>query len=47
MAAGRAGIDIATGDGLLRVTRLQMPGKRVMNAADFVNAHAIQGVQLG
>lgn len=47
MAAGRGGIDIATGDGLLRVTRLQMPGKRVMNAADFVNAHAIQGVQLG
>ncbi|MFM1892084.1 MAG: methionyl-tRNA formyltransferase [Pseudomonadota bacterium] len=47
MAAGRAGIDIATGEGLLRVTRLQMPGKRVMKAAEFVNAHAIQGVQLG
>ena len=47
MAAGRGGIDIATGDGLLRVTRLQMPGKRVMSAADFVNAHSIQGVQLG
>ena len=47
MAAGRAGIDVATGEGLLRITRLQMPGKRVMNAADFVNAHAIQGVQLG
>jgi methionyl-tRNA formyltransferase len=46
MAAGRAGIDVATGDGLLRITRLQMPGKRAMNAADFVNAHAIQGVQL-
>ena len=46
MAAGRAGIDVATVDGLLRITRLQMPGKRAMNAADFVNAHAIQGVQL-
>ncbi len=47
MAAGRQGIDVATGDGLLRVTRLQMPGKRAMAAEDFLNAHSIQGVVLG
>jgi methionyl-tRNA formyltransferase len=47
MAANRGGIDIATGDGLLRVTRLQMPGKKPVSAADFINAYPIQGVMLG
>ncbi|MGR9091194.1 MAG: methionyl-tRNA formyltransferase [Gammaproteobacteria bacterium] len=31
------GIDIATADGVLRVTRLQPPGKRPLSAAEFVN----------
>ncbi|RTZ76961.1 MAG: methionyl-tRNA formyltransferase [Gammaproteobacteria bacterium] len=47
MSATREGVDVATGEGLLRITRLQMPGKRAMEAADFINAHAIQGVVLG
>jgi methionyl-tRNA formyltransferase len=47
MTADRQGIDVATGDGLLRITRLQMPGKRAMAAEDFLNAHPIQGVVLG
>jgi len=47
MAAGRDGIDVATSDGLLRITQLQMPGKRAMSAQDFINAHEIQGIHLG
>ena len=47
MAAGREGIDVATGSGLLRITHLQMPGKRAMSAADFINSQQIQGIILG
>jgi len=47
MSASRDGIDVATGDGLLRITQLQMPGKRAMSAQDFINAQDIQGVILG
>ncbi len=47
MSATRDGIDISTADGLLRVTRLQMPGKRAMDARDFINAQSIQGILLG
>lgn len=47
MAAGREGIDVSTGFGLLRITQLQLPGGRVLGAADFINANSIQGVSLG
>ncbi len=40
----REGIDVATERGLLRIKKLQMPGKRVMSAADFLNARNIDGV---
>jgi methionyl-tRNA formyltransferase len=38
VAATKHGIDIACGDGLLRVTRLQRAGGRVVTAADYLNA---------
>ena len=47
MSATRDGIDISSADGLLRVTRLQMPGKRAMDARDFINSQSIQGIVLG
>lgn len=47
MSATRNGIEVATGDGLLCITELQLPGKRAMGAQDFINAHAIQGTVLG
>ena len=47
VAAGKAGIDVATGLGLLRITRLQMPGKRAMTSQEFLNAHPMDGVVLG
>lgn len=42
VAFGERGIDIATAAGVLRVTRLQPPGKRPLSAAEFVNGfHAL------
>ncbi|ESQ15919.1 MAG TPA: methionyl-tRNA formyltransferase [Chromatiaceae bacterium] len=46
-ATGRDGIDVVTGAGLLRITRLQAAGKRPISAFDFVNAHDLDGVLLG
>ena len=38
--ASREGIDVVTGEGLLRIKVLQMPGKRRIDVADFVNGNA-------
>jgi len=38
LAAGRDGIDIACGEGMLRITALQRAGGRRISAADYLNA---------
>ncbi|MES9899305.1 MAG: methionyl-tRNA formyltransferase [Sedimenticola sp.] len=47
VSCSREGVDVATADGLLRILKLQLPGKRAMSTADFVNAHDLTGQQLG
>lgn len=48
LRASAEGIDVVTGDGLLRITRLQPAGKRAMDAAEFLNGHRVEpGAQLG
>jgi methionyl-tRNA formyltransferase len=43
VAAGRAGIDVATGDGVLRLQRIQPPSGRVMDAEAYLAAHSLAG----
>jgi methionyl-tRNA formyltransferase len=38
----KAGIDVATSDGILRITELQLPGKRAMSVQDFLNANTMK-----
>ncbi|MBD3618586.1 MAG: methionyl-tRNA formyltransferase [Chromatiales bacterium] len=43
VAEGPEGIDIACGRGLLRVTRLQLPGGRPLAVRDFLNGRTLAG----
>ena len=47
VAAGSEGIDVATGDGLLRLTRVQIAGGKPMDAAAFLNARSVEDAVLG
>jgi methionyl-tRNA formyltransferase len=44
VAAGAAGIDVATGDGVLRLTRVQPPSARVLDVEAYLAAHVLGGV---
>ena len=45
--AGERGIDVATGAGLLRLLRVQLPGGKPMSAGEFTHARPLVGEQLG
>lgn len=47
VGASKQGLDVATGGGVLRIKMLQMPGKKPMDAASFLNAHDVSGAVLG
>ena len=47
LATSAAGIDVGTGHGVLRLTRVQAAGRKAMSAAEFLNAHRLDGAVLG
>jgi methionyl-tRNA formyltransferase len=47
VAESRDGIDVQTGDGILRLQQLQLPGGKALSADQFLNAHSLLGTQLG
>lgn len=47
ITAGAEGIDVLTGKGLLRLQTLQLPGKKPVSAADFLNARSVDHEHLG
>lgn len=47
VATSSDGIDVATGDGTLQLTRVQAAGRKAMPAADFLRAHRPEGAVLG
>ncbi len=47
LGSSSEGIEVATGDGVLRIECLQAPGKRPISAADYARAHGVDGILLG
>lgn len=46
-ATSSDGIEVATGEGTLQLTRVQAAGRKAMPAADFLRAHRPEGAVLG
>jgi len=47
ISSGREGFEVACGEGCLLLQKVQLPGARAVSAADFSNAHPLEGVCLG
>ena len=47
VAAGRAGLEVATGDGRLWLTQVQLAGRNVVTGAEFAQAEARRGPLVG
>jgi len=47
LSCNRDGIDVQTGNGVVRLSQLQLPGKRPVSSADFANGRDITGECLG
>jgi methionyl-tRNA formyltransferase len=47
LGTSAAGIDVSTGSGVLRLTRVQAAGRKAMSAADFLKAQRLDGAVLG
>lgn len=47
LATSAAGIDVGTGSGVLRLTRVQAAGRKAMSAAEFLKAQRLDGAVLG
>jgi methionyl-tRNA formyltransferase len=45
VAESKDGIDIATGDGVVRILSLQMPGGKRLSVAEFLNGRSLLGTQ--
>lgn len=46
LASDASGIRVATGRGVLSLTRVQLAGRKTVTAAEFLNAHRLDGVVL-
>lgn len=47
ISTGAEGIDVQTGEGVVRLLSVQMPGRKKMTAADFLNGHHVINMKLG
>ena len=45
--AERSGIDVATGEGILRILRVQEPSGNVMSVEAYLAAHPLKGAAFG
>jgi len=45
--SSRRTVDVVTGDGILRLLEVQLPGGKRMPIEAFLNAHNVKGIRLG